>query len=118
MFYEVSAKYDVFGAAVFAPFVKDNIVFEGFALQTPSVAVFAKDQAPKSQTALGNRWPGASTSSPDLKTMVFTALYEVWPLLQLRNLVFYEIRAITDCKSVMFLRARKSVEHVAFYLSL
>ena len=69
MFYEVSVKYDVFGAAVFVRFVSENLVFlEGLALQTPSVAVFAADRAPKSQTALGNRWPGAAGSDPGLNT--------------------------------------------------
>ncbi len=69
MFYEVSAKYDVFGAAVFVRFVNENLMcVEGLAVQTPSGAVFAEGQALKSQTALGNRWPGAATSDPDLNT--------------------------------------------------
>ena len=84
------------------------------------MAVFAEGQALKSQTALGNRWPGVATSDPDLITtvrshesiVIYSVSYEkeileerfsgvplgacrdlceVWPLLQLRNLVFYEI---------------------------
>ena len=82
MFYAVSAKDDVFGAAVFVRFVGENLnVFEGFALQTPSGAVFAEGQALKSQTALGNRWPGAATSDQELnaniKPRFRPALYEV-----------------------------------------
>ena len=38
--------------------------------QTPSGAVFAEGRAPKSQTALGNRWPGAATSDQEPNTNV------------------------------------------------
>ena len=84
------------------------------------MAVFAEGRAIKSQTALGNRWPGVATSDPDLITTVrshenivicnvfcenevreerFSGvprdacrdLCEVWPFLQLQNLVFYKI---------------------------
>ncbi len=53
---------------VFVILLAKTLFFEGFALQTPSVAVFAEGQELKSQTALGNRWPGAATSDPDLNT--------------------------------------------------
>ena len=73
MFYKVSAKYDVFGAAVFLRFVKENFVFwKGLLykhrlgqclqrvrpLRGSSRIAFARARATKSQTALGNRWPG------------------------------------------------------------
>ena len=83
------------------------------------MAVFAEGRAIKSQTALGNRWPGVATSDPDLITTVRVHenivicsvfcekevleercsgvpldacrdFYEVWPRVQLRNLVFYD----------------------------
>ncbi len=38
--------------------------------QTSSGAVFAEGGAPKSQTALGNRWPGAATSDQELNANI------------------------------------------------
>ncbi len=40
--------------------------------QTPSGAVFAADRAPKSQTALGTRWPGCAGSDHDQKNTIPT----------------------------------------------
>ncbi len=47
-----------------------RVVSETDPPQTPSVAVFAEGRAPKSQTALGNRWPGAATSDQEPNTNV------------------------------------------------
>ncbi len=72
VFCKVSANYDGFGAGVFVLVVSDSLVFlSGLLCKTPSGAVFAEGRAPKSETALGNRWPGAATSDPELKTIVF-----------------------------------------------